>query len=500
MSHRYPSLSSRTPDSSPVLLLLITTLLAGSLLAGCDAGGDDTDAGGTAYLEGRVVSSAGNPITGALVTASPGGETTLSDSTGLYELPVEVDSTMDVTITIEKEGFQRRSQTTLARAGQTSTHNITLVPTGGQDPDVEPGRPSNIQLQALSREQIGVKESGAPEVSRVTFQVTDSTGRPIDLDESTQVQFRLGQAPDGAFIAPQSAPTNDNGEVTVNVSSGTAAGVVQLLASADVEGDETIRSKPVAVSIHGGLPDQDHFTVGPAQFNYPGLVTAGLQNAISVIVGDQYGNPVVPGTSVYFTTTGGIIEGSLKTDDQGRGSVNLISGNPEPEDGIVVVTATTADTNTEPVRDQVPVIFSGPPVLEVSPSSVAVGQSYEVTLTDRNGNPLAEGTTLSVAAGGTNVQAVGNTSLTLGDTNFQGGLTYEDVERGSGITRFNFRIVQADPQGDPPSAETVTITVGGPNGQREVVLGAGAGAQAQTEDGVVQTLPGGGVKVYSERR
>ena len=66
---------------------------------------------------------------------------------------------------------------------------------------------------------------------------------------------RFGVNPGGeAFIYPQSATTDENGIVTTNVSSGTIAGVVQIIADATVDG-RVIRSKPVAIAIHGGLPD-----------------------------------------------------------------------------------------------------------------------------------------------------------------------------------------------------------------------------------------------------
>ncbi len=102
----------------------------------------------------------------------------------------------------------------------------------------------------------------------------------------------------------------------MNLSAGTTAGVVQVVAEATLDG-RTIRSLPVSVAIHGGLPDQPHFSVGPEKFNFPGLTRYGLIDEVSVIVGDKYANPVRPGTAVYFTSSHGVIEGSVLTNGTG---------------------------------------------------------------------------------------------------------------------------------------------------------------------------------------
>jgi hypothetical protein len=74
-------------------------------------------------------------------------------------------------------------------------------------------------------------------------------------------------------------------------------------------GGRTIRSQPITLVIHGGSPDRAHFTVAPVKLNFPALDVAGTTNPVFALVGDRYGNPVQPGTQVYFTTTGGIIGG-----------------------------------------------------------------------------------------------------------------------------------------------------------------------------------------------
>ena len=59
---------------------------------------------------------------------------------------------------------------------------------------------------------------------------------------------------------------------------------------------------------------------------------------MGVYVGDKYNNPVDQGTTVYLTSTAGIITTDITTDERGQGTATLISANPrpyiEPNDGM----------------------------------------------------------------------------------------------------------------------------------------------------------------------
>jgi hypothetical protein len=130
-------------------------------------------------------------------------------------------------------------------------------------------------------------------------------------------------------------------------------------------------------------------------------------------------------------------------------------------------------------------VFSGTPVITVNPGTAAINQTYNYTVTDYNGNPLAAGTSITVSAEGTAVRAVGHTSTRLDDTVFIGGNDYQHVVRGAGITEFTFRVIDnVDPLNpEVPVLEVITISVSGPNGSLEVVLG-GSGAPYSRTDGV----------------
>lgn len=477
----------------------------GLIAAGCDLANGDDETGGIVALRGQVLDvDTNNPVPAAFVRVLPFDLLFEADTEGRFDFDVEIDSTMELKVIATKDGYGNATTDVLALAGrQINVPTLRINKNGAEE--LVSGKASNILLLAQSAQSIGVKESGSNEVATLTFQLADSLGRPVILDNAADVEFSLGVQPGGGeFIYPTSSSTDNNGKVTVNLSSGTRAGVVQIVASTTVDGLE-VRSLPVSVAIHGGHPDQTHFSIGPAQFNFPGLRRYGLENDIAIIAGDEYGNPVKEGTAVYFTTDGGIIEGSALTNAQGRGSAKLISANPLPSDGIARVTASTADKDQQDVRSQTAVVFSGVPVVIVSPSTAALGQTYNLTVTDQNGNPLTGGTQISVRVEGTKVKAVGNVNVRLDDTAFIGGLTYDHVLRGPGVTEFSFKAVEdliLDEDGEP-TVESITILVSGPNGSLEIVLGQAMGVQTNmlsSGNAVVERLDGETTRVRVEER
>lgn len=466
---------------------------------GCDLGGGSQN---EVTISGRVLDASANPVVGARVfyrfTDDSGEEverTTQTDTTGQFSKTLELNETAEVSVTVSYEGESAKKVRQVSPdAGTVSELEFTLT-IGGEE-DREPGRPTDILLQNQSTGTIRVQESGGASIARLTFQVVDSTGKAIGIDRAVDVNFRFAQQPGDASLTPSTVQTNGQGQATVNVSSGKTAGVVQIVAQTERPDGTEFKSKPVSLTIHGGLPNKCHFSLGPDQFNFPGLREFGVTNTINVFVGDKYGNPVVPGTAVYFSTNAGIIGGSAQTDDQGRGGVTLSSARPLPEGGVATIRAETVGTDSvntivdpdncpEPANtgneniifDTIPVVFSGRPEVKVDPDSAELDQTYKLKVRDvQNKNPLSPGTTISVQAEGTKVKAVGNTEVTLDDTavidSTGNGFGREDVVTGPGITSFTFRVVEdleVDEQGNP-KIETVTITVDGPNGSLEIVL------------------------------
>jgi len=420
----------------------------------------------TVTLKGQVLESATNaPLQNAVVRVLGITPTLIAytDSLGKYEFQFEIESEIEVQLVAFKEGYDPDTINVLVVPGRVVEvpafmlqRVVSEVPTSGE--------PASIVLVSQSSKNIGVKGSGSVETAQMVFEVQDSSGKPVDLAHSVEVNFKIGSGPGGGeFVYPPKARTDSKGRVTVNIVSGTKAGVVQIVAESFI-GTKVIRSLPVVIVIHGGLPDSAHFSIAPEKLNFPGYNIFGLTNKITAYVGDKYGNPVKPGTAVYFTTTGGIIEGSVLTDDRGQGSVNLISAEPRPVHpilgpGYAVITATTADENQNTIKAETIVLFSGIPQISIEPIIFDIpnlgSQVFNYTVSDQNGNPLAGGTTITVSIDGKDVRALGDLNITLPDT------------RDRSWTRFSFAI--QDTTADTTQRPIlIRISTTGPNGSATV--------------------------------
>jgi hypothetical protein len=185
----------------------------------------------------------------------------------------------------------------------------------------------------------GTGGAGREETSILTFQVVN---KDDSVSAGREVEFTLS-GPSGSVINQSSATTDENGEVTVYVSSGKVSGVVRVRAKL-VGSDPLISSVSDQLVISTGLPDQDSFTLGlsdfaPSAWNHNGEIVT-----VTVILADHWNNSVPDGTAVFFQTEGGKIQNSGNPTGfcltvQGTCSVKWESTNPRPDDGLVTITA-----------------------------------------------------------------------------------------------------------------------------------------------------------------
>lgn len=425
--------------------------------------GSDTTAL-VSIVSGQVISElTGIPLDSAIVriVSTDIDIGLFTDNQGKFSTEIETDVNLNLTITTFKPGYITDTLVITMVAGNDLV--VPLIKLKDNSSAIIPsGDPVTIFLAAQTTAIIGVKESGSVETAQLIFEVQDSAGVPVDLDHSVDVYFRMGSAPGGGeVLSPAVVKTNDLGQATVNLTSGTKAGVVQIIGEIFLD-TKTITSLPVAISIHGGLPDLEHFSIAPAMYNFPGYNIFGLLDPISAYVGDKYANPVRPNTTVYFTSTGGIIEGSAQTNDQGIGTVNLISAYPQPFHnefgaGFATITASTADENQQTISRDIVVLFSGIPGISISPTGFNISnggsQSFSYIVSDQNGNPLAGGTNITVTIDGESVEGQGDLSVTLPDT------------QSPFWTQFGFLVYDNDIETDEAKPVTIRITSTGPNGE-----------------------------------
>lgn len=386
---------------------------------------------------------------------------TTTNSEGKYSKTFNLKKNVDVKVIASKENY--RGDTLIVFAIPGRTVEVPLMKIKKDSVLVTTTFPASIVLASQSHFQIGVRESGDNETTTLTFEVRDSSGRPLDISGSVTVRFFLGASPGGGeFLYPTTRKTNSAGQASVGLTSGTKAGIVQVIAEVIQDG-KIIRSKPVNVAIHGGLPDFNHFSVAPDLLNIPGLTVYGFEDIISAYVGDKYSNPVKPNTVVYFNTTGGLIQGSAVSNGNNPVvSVKLISAEPYPihpilGPGFATVTASTADENNQTISKSTLVLFSGfPSNLSISPTSFNIpnggSQSFTYIVADENNNPIASGNNISVTIEG-NVKARGDLNVQMPDT------------QSRAWTVFSFSIEDADPDKNELSQVYIKIQTNGVNGR-----------------------------------
>ena len=465
--------SAARPDSGQVtsspLLLTLTSDQATSIALSAELDTIRADGSSTTTLMALVLGPYGNPV-------SVGMQVNFQASLGSitpYAFTNEEGVAQAVLTSETTTGMAVVTATATGASAHTEVHFIS-------------GQASNIVMVAVTDDSIGVQGSGDNETATITFEVRDDTGSPLDLSQQAAVDFEIvGPAGGGEFLEPASDVTDAYGRVQTTLNSGTAAKTVKIRAAIDSLG---ISSEAISIAIHGGPPDAAHFSVVPQYLNFAGWKTYGLQNTITAFVGDQYGNPVPVGTSVYFSTSGGIIEGSGNTNSLGQVSVTLVSSSPLPVstaldpstgyttdvsgycdfstpmngDGQAIIFAQTVDRLGDPIWADTRTIFSGNTgIFDISPDSFAVAnggsQSFSFRVHDLNGNPLTAGTTISVES--TVGELIGDVSVTMPDT------------QSAGWTQFSFLLMDEDAaETEPPQSCIVTISVTGSNNGNAYVI------------------------------
>jgi hypothetical protein len=353
------------------------------------------------------------------------------------------------------------------------TPKSSIIPGGGT------GLAQTIAFLGSTPSEISVYGVGGKETAILRWEVRDSLGLPIDEAHAVDLNFASINGPTGGeYISPIRVTTNGAGQAATTLNAGTRSGVVQVRATATVAG-RTIISSPVQVVIQGGFPVQSHFSIATVAHNFPAMNYVGKMMPISILAGDVYSNPVATGTAVYFRSSAGVIQPSIFTDNDGQGTVQLISGNPQPlgsyasvtyGDGYHYVVGRTLGQGGIAVEDSILILWTGlGSISGVSPTSFDIAntgsQTFQFTVADGLGHPLSAGTTISVTAvippppsPGVQQNQVfvvfgNNGTQALGDVIFP----------GAGATQFSFTLKDGTWAITDATPVNVTISVSGPN-------------------------------------
>lgn len=434
-----------------------------------------------AVVGGEVIeASSENAVEGAtveIIQPENFQQSTITNSSGRFSFDVEPDDgSVALTLEVTKEGYQSATRNVeVSSNDEINDLVIELTAEGNGDDNGDDGDGGQngetvgaaaIVLTDQPEGAININETGDQVSTSMTFQVQDSLGRALTSDNAVDVSFSIINGPDGGEdLVPATATTNSSGNVTTTLFSGNTAGEIKVQALVNRDDGIEIKSSPIVVAIHGGFPDQDHFSIAADKFNFEGWDINNNRNVISTVVGDKFSNPVKPGTVVYFETTGGVIQGSGQTDEDGIVEVDLISGNPRPAGGRATVTASTKGENGEDITQDIPIVFSSrnayieatPTTFDLAPDG---GESFNYTVEDVNGNPMAKGTQISIEAGA-GIELTGDTDFTLGD----------HITPGPGATEFSFSIRDTDDESDEAASLTLKISVTTPSGNTTTYSG-----------------------------
>ncbi len=296
------------PDAADSILLSITPT--------------DLSINGTASITANVLDAFGNPMpVGTRVEFATNGIGTITSS-------ALTDANGDAVATFTAATQAGLVTITASSDGASATANLT----------VHPASAGIIELDNVTPQVIGIDGSGTVQSSLITFRVRDNLGNPVE--DGTEVQFALGSTTlgggesiaTGDEVGSNSTVgyTNSEGLVSVSLKSGKVAGNVDVVASINNI------SAAARVTIVGGVPDLDRFSLAVEYLNIAGGVTFGLQDTVTAFVGDRFGNVVSDETGVSFITEGGTIGTSIgtgafsTTTSFGQASAVLQTANPAP--------------------------------------------------------------------------------------------------------------------------------------------------------------------------
>ncbi|QTA83645.1 Invasin domain-containing protein [Desulfonema limicola] len=193
---------------------------------------------------------------------------------------------------------------------------------------------------------ISIKGTGGQTTSQIVMDVKDISGNPVV--DGYRIDFLITDGPNGGEgIDPPFAVTS-GGQVSTILRSGFKSGPVSIKAS--YHENTNVNTTTSQIAIQNGPPVGEEFGISVQYKNISGLKITGLEDVLTVDVGDFAGNPVPDGTAISFKTynTGGILTpGSASTGgtedeplNQGFAKSALFSAaSPIPAQGFVSVTA-----------------------------------------------------------------------------------------------------------------------------------------------------------------
>lgn len=297
---------------------------------------------GTTSLSVNLVDSEGALTTGTAEVSFTSacvraGTATLTDGSG-EETTSITTQTGRATIVYTAEGCMGTDEVTA-----TATLSSLVVNAATAILTITEVSAQNIVFDSATPAQISLKGAGGIETSDVRFIVNGPDGLPLS---GVPVTLTLNNNVGGVCLANAgictqevSTTSNANGAVTARVQAGTITTTVRVTASTETANGDTISTQSSGLVVSTGIPDQDSMSIAASQYNPP-VYTEGFEVDVTIRMADAFNNPVPAGTSVSFTTSGGLIDSSCITNEASACTVKWRNQSPRPATGKVTILAT----------------------------------------------------------------------------------------------------------------------------------------------------------------
>ena len=264
----------------------------------------------------------------ATITVAAGGTavTSITTTTGIVEAVYTANgcSGSDVITATAAVGSQTLTASGTVTVATAAVGSIQFVS----------ATPSTITLK-------GVGSAGGSSTSTVVFKVLNTAGGP---SVGATVDFTLSTTVGGITITPTSATSDNNGEVSTIVASGTVSTPLRVQATTGPAG-ATISTVSNSLTVSTGIPTSNNISLAVKCQNVEAWEYDGVTVPVTVSMSDRFSNPVPDGTTASFRSALGSILPSCQTTG-GACTVNWVSKTPYTLAGNPQSTSGSANVST----------------------------------------------------------------------------------------------------------------------------------------------------------
>lgn len=201
-------------------------------------------------------------------------------------------------------------------AGQDVTVTASLADLGGSlatgTISVADTTVNSIRFVSADPTTLVIAGTGGDETANVVFEVVDNTGA---VKPNVSVDFSLSTAVGGLSLDNTSADLNSQGRVTATVNAGSIPTTVQVVATVDLGGGNSVSTVSNTLVVSTGLPDQDSFSLSASVLNPGGGDLDGVETELTIRASDAFNNPVPDNTAILFRSEYGQMDSKCRTVD-----------------------------------------------------------------------------------------------------------------------------------------------------------------------------------------